>query len=436
MDPYIRQSRSATHLSEGYTEDPTGFGTKLITLSDTSAQKLAEDTSESSVKRDPDVVVAVRVSSSVGRQSSKRIPIRKTSKSEGQNLLAIEEQPSLVAESNKNEFSVEESEPITSDSDVSSKDYGQEYPAAVRSLPKPENAYSEAEAEGDKDKLQNYQRQTVIYHNNRDPARARSVSYSTVVQSLPQVPKAWEERKPEELLDRKERHFDGPGFFSNSFDAYKEAEKAYNASQKLPQDSMAESKDYYVTSKYNPPEYNESTDKIPVGEENAWRKTQEIYNNPAAPVINKNQEPTERNWELQSKAYTPEPTLKTPMIYGQPEQNYEVDESVSLMTNGRTHGIQTFIKGVSQKVPSATPALDGKNLESTTDADGQKVGYVVEGRNYRKYRVEERTSDGFIVGEYGVVSHNDGTLRGVRYTADGTINPRLIYDALMKFLSL
>lgn len=67
---------------------------------------------------------------------------------------------------------------------------------------------------------------------------------------------------------------------------------------------------------------------------------------------------------------------------------------------------------------------------------GLKVGYVVEGRNYRKYRVEERTPDGFIVGEYGVLSHDDGSLRGVRYTADGTINPRLIYDALMKFLAL
>ncbi|EAT45702.1 AAEL003038-PA [Aedes aegypti] len=68
--------------------------------------------------------------------------------------------------------------------------------------------------------------------------------------------------------------------------------------------------------------------------------------------------------------------------------------------------------------------------------DDSKVGYVVEGRNYRKYRVEEKTSDGFIVGEYGVLSHNDGNLRGVRYTADSDINPRLIYDALIKFLSL
>ncbi|XP_058442868.1 uncharacterized protein LOC131425206 [Malaya genurostris] len=69
-------------------------------------------------------------------------------------------------------------------------------------------------------------------------------------------------------------------------------------------------------------------------------------------------------------------------------------------------------------------------------SDDSKVGYVVEGRNYRKYRVEEKTPDGFIVGEYGVLSHNDGKLRGVRYTADSDTNPRLIYDALLKFLSL
>ncbi|XP_015117180.1 uncharacterized protein LOC107041240 [Diachasma alloeum] len=100
------------------------------------------------------------------------------------------------------------------------------------------------------------------------------------------------------------------------------------------------------------------------------------------------------------------------------EQNYEVDEAVSVGSNGNVHGVVT----------------EASNAQ--TDVDGHKVGYVVEGRNYRKYRVEERTPDGFIVGEYGVVSHDDGSLRGVRYTADGTINPRLIYDALMKFLAL
>lgn len=104
---------------------------------------------------------------------------------------------------------------------------------------------------------------------------------------------------------------------------------------------------------------------------------------------------------------------------GEPEEkNYEVDEAVSVGSNGNVHGPQSLTEA------------------TNIDEDGHKVGYVVEGRNYRKYRVEERTPDGFIVGEYGVVSHDDGSLRGVRYTADGTINPRLIYDALMKFLAL
>uniref|UniRef100_A0A182KAV6 Uncharacterized protein n=1 Tax=Anopheles christyi TaxID=43041 RepID=A0A182KAV6_9DIPT len=87
------------------------------------------------------------------------------------------------------------------------------------------------------------------------------------------------------------------------------------------------------------------------------------------------------------------------------------------------------------------PAVVGPAVVQTLapvpgSGDDSKVGYVVEGRNYRKYRVEEKTPDGFIVGEYGVLSHNDGNLRGVRYTADSDINPRLIYDALLKFLSL
>lgn len=115
-------------------------------------------------------------------------------------------------------------------------------------------------------------------------------------------------------------------------------------------------------------------------------------------------EPVEKNYEL-------------------PEQNYEVDESISVATNGRSHGVQ---------IPTPTPSQES----SPNEKDENKSGYVLEGRNFRKYRVEERTADGFIVGEYGVVSHDDGSLRGVRYTADGTINPRLIYDALVKFLSL
>lgn len=70
------------------------------------------------------------------------------------------------------------------------------------------------------------------------------------------------------------------------------------------------------------------------------------------------------------------------------------------------------------------------------ESDEDKVAYVVEGRNYRKYRVEEKTDDGFIVGEYGVVDHNDGNLSGVRYTADSTIDRSLIQKGLLTFLKL
>lgn len=110
----------------------------------------------------------------------------------------------------------------------------------------------------------------------------------------------------------------------------------------------------------------------------------------------------------------------TPQHGSTPEQNYEIDEAVSVMTNGQQHGVQP---------PTNSPS------NAATDPD-PKVGFVVEGRNFRKYRVEEKTPDGFIVGEYGVVSNNDGSLRGVRYTADSNISPNLIYEALMKFLSL
>lgn len=110
---------------------------------------------------------------------------------------------------------------------------------------------------------------------------------------------------------------------------------------------------------------------------------------------------------------TVEPKVEEKELIHHPEKNYEIDEKISVASNGKSHDVQ----------------------QSTT-TENSKVGYVVEGRQYRKYRVEERTPDGFIVGEYGVVRNEDGDLRGVRYTADGEASPSLIYDALMKFLQL
>ncbi|XP_039281349.1 uncharacterized protein LOC111052859 [Nilaparvata lugens] len=140
------------------------------------------------------------------------------------------------------------------------------------------------------------------------------------------------------------------------------------------------------------------------------------------------QQPVEPTLQ-QQRPVTPERSYQQPeRVYGVPEQNYEVDEAVSVVTNGRAHGVQSPAPGPSP--PPSGPPRPGDS------EDPNKSGYVLEGRNFRKYRVEEKTADGFIVGEYGVVSHDDGSLRGVRYTADSTINPRLIYDALVKFLSL
>ena len=79
-----------------------------------------------------------------------------------------------------------------------------------------------------------------------------------------------------------------------------------------------------------------------------------------------------------------------------PEQNYEVDESVSLMTNGRAHGVQTTTMRINSQVDENNSRLPA-NVPHNQEQDA-KFGYVVEGRNFRKYRVEEKTPDGFIVG--------------------------------------
>ncbi|KAL1465357.1 hypothetical protein WDU94_004938, partial [Cyamophila willieti] len=140
---------------------------------------------------------------------------------------------------------------------------------------------------------------------------------------------------------------------------------------------------------------------------------------PSSTVQNKPDEQPE-----ESKAIT---TRILPEYLPTPEENYEVSEEDSVRSNGRIHGVQTTS---SSERNWETPD------EAKAEADRRKSSYVVEGRNYKKYRVEEETSDGFIVGEYGVFSHNDGSMRGVRYTAESNINPRLIYHALLKFLSL
>ncbi|KAG5900617.1 hypothetical protein JTB14_017469 [Gonioctena quinquepunctata] len=346
------------------------------------------DPSDSSKNSEDGVIVAVRVSSSVGRQINKGrfhhnhidsttigqiVPLPTTSIPD-QSFLASEEHPSIIAAASKSELSVEESDPITKESDLI-PDFSRSYPASIQELPSSAHSGYTSSFPNQRVNKDNGQQpyQTVIYHDNpSEGARARSVSYSSIIQALPQA--TVETEKPV-THERHERNYNGAGSpYANIFTPNRA--KSNNT------------------------------------------RSEDI----SRPWLKPTSAPTERNWETQEKPYVPpSPTpANLPKVFGRPEQNYEVEEAVSVVTNGRAHGVQ----------PSVSSKPDKK-----TD-DNNKVGYVVEGRNYRKYRVEERTPDGFIVGEYGVVSHNDGSLRGVRYTADGTINPKLISEALLKFLSL
>lgn len=163
----------------------------------------------------------------------------------------------------------------------------------------------------------------------------------------------------------------------------------------------------------------------------------------SSPTSDQNlQEPQERDYGEPERPYA-EPER----VYAEPEQNYEVDEAVSVLSDGRVHGVQRHRLGPSTAaavtasfsataVTTTTTTTTTSTAGTAVSAETRKSGYVVDGKHYRKYRVEEETPDGFIVGEYGVVSHRDGTTRGVRYTADSSINPRVIYEALAKFLAL
>lgn len=353
-------------------------------------------------------------------------------------VLSVENPSAIISEARKIDFSIDESEPIVIDTNQSPND-------GVKFKTKPEDLVAIG-ANPDYIAQQNARIQGITNYNqpfgNRNlSSRGRSVSYSTPVQVLPHphAAKSWKQ-EDESIRSTNRQRGNTPVSKSKDYDTnsdvdydYTESYQDYNEKQNSTKaqptstnsrsgDAVAESKDYYVTRKYNPGEFNESGDK------------QTRNGKQEASIEKKHVEPTERNWGIPEKSYgIPESNHHTsPTVYGRPEENYEIDETISVMTNGRAHGIQG----------DHHAKLDDKPLQIKVGQtpvkpdDNQKIGYVVEGRNYRKYRVEERTSDGFIVGEYGVVSNNDGSLRGVRYTADGTINPRLIYDALMKFLSL
>lgn len=368
----MRHSRSTSFLtapiSQPLTVTPPLTEQQFSTISTTAPVDLSSEHTKSSSL----------ITASTDRTTNTQTSLGTT---EIYNAIVSEERPGLFAEANKSDFSVEEGEPIARTTNIA-----QEYPSTeATSNTNPSSLYSTAPRA--------VSQQNFVYHNYPDNSdRGRSVSYSSVIQELPQqtVLNSWNVEKPR----------DGDYKTYNTFT--KDVESGTTA-----------------------------TINVNNGQTSSGTTVEDQDNMMVVPSKNtENTQPV--NWQLQTNSYSSSrPTSRVPVVYGKPEQNYEVDESVSIMTNGRTHGVQT-----TKTQDTGIPPLTGQKPDDNTDPNGQKVGYVVEGRNFRKYRVEEKTSDGFIVGEYGVVSHNDGSLRGVRYTADSTINPRVIYDALMKFLSL
>ncbi|XP_018320119.1 uncharacterized protein LOC108733442 [Agrilus planipennis] len=420
---YSRQTRS-TVLTNYYTS--------------TTSPHAVETTSElnqygsSTPEGEKVVVLGVSVSTSVGDSRNPEMD-QTVSPNAGDDKAVIqtEYRPSIVAESSKSDFSVEESAPVTQDHDPQNPDSADnvEYPARVQSVPSPQalplinsnsNLYQGLDRDEDKDNLSPYHHQTLIFHDNpHEPEKAKSVSYTSVIHSLPQgsSPKQWQnqdENKENAEHDRQERHYDANTNYGNNFYI-----DGTNKNVQLPSKENHNDDGSFT--------YTNSPLKSTPNEWKGLQNQQDVVETSTAQSTKSYDQPQD---DQNKSMVTDHHRHHQQRIYGEPEKNYEVEESVSVLTNGRVHGVQPVAS------PKPSSSDNTKNASTKQGDNNQKVGYVVEGRNYRKYRVEERTPDGFIVGEYGVVSHNDGSLRGVRYTADGTINPRLIYDALMKFLSL
>ncbi|XP_076672254.1 uncharacterized protein LOC143371189 [Andrena cerasifolii] len=355
-----------------------------------------------------------------------------------------EELSNIVSESNRSEFSVDEGSPSTSWQGQSSVTPGPvarhtpafsehrgdnassaNVPEDMITLPTEENyelpeedsepkEFNEEPMEMQSEHFQAQGRKAGRHydasHYNRPGTKAYSQSSKSYKPARPYNEPAKLYGEPARVYGEPEKVYGEPAkVYSEPAKVYSEPAKVYSEPAKV----------YSEPAKvYGEPEkvYSEP-EKVYSVPSKVYSEPAKVYSEPAKVYS----QPAKVYGEP-SKVYDSEGQPLSHERGGEPdEQNYEVDESASVSSNGNMHGPQL--------IPAEPSNPSGVE-------DGQKVGYVVEGRNYRKYRVEERTPDGFIVGEYGVVSHDDGSLRGVRYTADGTINPRLIHDALMKFLSL
>ncbi|XP_076307722.1 uncharacterized protein LOC143223527 [Tachypleus tridentatus] len=79
--------------------------------------------------------------------------------------------------------------------------------------------------------------------------------------------------------------------------------------------------------------------------------------------------------------------------------------------------------------------IDKEGEVYSVDENSYKLRYIVDDGRFRKFRNEEKTAEGQIVGELGI-HHGNGVIRGVQYTASADVHPKLLYETLVKFLSL
>lgn len=501
----VTSGSKVVFLGEAIVRDSNSTEPKHSVQNDTASNHLKNDEG----RPDEIKVISVRITSSQSQNADPIVYRSDTGSNEKENI--------LISNVGKSDFSIEEVEPFTSESD---KDSSKEESVHIESILDPPNA----------DTLEPIQ--TIIIHDHnyrkKGSARPRSVSYSSITQSVNQ--KIWKgNQNPgrEHQLYNRTQHVSEPSaarlysepeqIYSEPAKIYSEASKVYGEPSKYysepakvysePSKVYGEQEKFYSepSKVYSEPAriYSEPSkvyskpSKVYGEPSKVYGQPSKVYSLPAGtvyPITSTTQAPSTQRptktttaqpsqlkkvifnldklpYDLlnapaaeENKNYLFAPQLDnqrfhyfnrksqeqqfetpltqshhqqhehigselllqstmettTPHQHPTPEQNYEIDEAVSVMMNGQQYGGQP---------PTNSPG------NAAADPD-PKVGFVVEGRNFRKYRVEEKTPDGFIVGEYGVVSNNDGSLRGVRYTADSNISPNLIYEALMKFLSL
>ena len=151
----------------------------------------------------------------------------------------------------------------------------------------------------------------------------------------------------------------------------------------------------------------------------------------------------------------PEEVYGTPeLVYGLPETTTSRPTTTTSRTTTTTMTDSSLNnKAIDGLIESFNDKLDNRPLDGAgrpfplVDEDDEELGTshqeldsdsdaIQEPDEGQKYLVEEKTPDGYIVGEFGVMSPSSGSLRGVRYVAHGSINPQLIKEALRTFLSL